>query len=41
MPTVIDELVVALELDPTAFTEGQKKAVDAFKKTNEAATFPR
>jgi hypothetical protein len=33
MPTAIDSLFVALELDPTQFTEGQKTAVDAFQKT--------
>lgn len=38
MPTVIDELVVTLGLDPTKFTEGQKKAADAFIKTRENAT---
>lgn len=36
--TVIDQLVVELGLDPAKFTQGQKDAIDSFKKTNEAAT---
>lgn len=35
MPTVIDELVVTLGLDPKNFTQGQREAVDAAKKTQE------
>jgi hypothetical protein len=31
----IDELVVELSLDPTKFTEGQREALDSFRKTNE------
>lgn len=37
MATTIDELVVTLGLDPTEFSEGQKKALDDFKKTQESA----
>lgn len=33
MPTIIDELVVTLGLDPSKFTEGQKKVAEAFLKT--------
>jgi hypothetical protein len=33
MPTVIDALIVTLGLDPTQFTEGQKKTVDSLRKT--------
>ncbi len=32
MPTVIDSLVVELGLDPSKFTKGQEKAVDALRK---------
>lgn len=35
-PTVIDALVVELGLDPKRFTQGQKDAIEAFKKTREA-----
>lgn len=35
--TVIDELIVRLGLDPSGFTKGQKKAVDALKKTQQQA----
>jgi hypothetical protein len=31
----IDELVVTLSLDPSNFTEGQRKALDSFKKTDD------
>lgn len=37
MPTVVDELVVKLGLDPKDFVSGQKKATDALRKTKEAA----
>lgn len=37
MPTVIDSLVVELGLDPKKFTQGQKDAIAAFKKTQEEA----
>jgi hypothetical protein len=37
MPTVIDELVVKLGLDPKDFVSGQKKAEDALRKTKDAA----
>jgi len=37
MPTIIDELVVRLGLDPKDFEAGQKKAADAFLKTKQAA----
>lgn len=30
MPSVIDELIVQLKLDPTQFTKGQKEAAEAF-----------
>lgn len=33
----VDELVLVLALDPTKFNEGQKAALDAFNKTQEAA----
>ena len=35
---VIDELVVILGLDPRKFTEGQRTAMESFKKGKEAAT---
>lgn len=35
---VIDELIVVLGLDPRKFNEGQRQALDAFKKTKEGAT---
>lgn len=35
MPTIIDSLVVELGLDPKKFTQGQKDALAAFKKTAE------
>lgn len=38
MANVIDTLVVLLKLDPTQFNEAQKKAVNDFKKTGEAAS---
>lgn len=38
MPTVIDSLVVLLNLDPSNFTKGQKDAMASLKKTEEAAT---
>lgn len=37
MATVIDTLVVELGLDPAKFTQGQKDALAAFKKTREEA----
>ncbi len=37
MPTVVDELVVTLGLDPTKFTAGQKAAADALLKTRDNA----
>lgn len=36
MPTVIDSLVVTLGLDPRNFTEEQKKALEAFNKSQDA-----
>lgn len=38
MATVLDALVVTLGLDPRKFTEGQKTALEAFKKTQEQST---
>lgn len=38
MATVIDELIVVLNLDPKKFTEAQKAALQAFKRTQEQAT---
>lgn len=35
MANVVDELVVTLGLDPRQFNEGQKAALEAFKKTQE------
>lgn len=37
MPTLIDSLYVSLGLDPTEYKKGQKEAVDASKKTKDAA----
>jgi len=37
MPTVIDSLVVELGLDPSKFTQGQKDALEAFKRSQDAA----
>jgi len=37
MSTVIDELIVVLGLDTSKFTEGQRDALAAFKKTKEGA----
>jgi hypothetical protein len=37
MATVIDELVVVLGLDPRKFTEGQRDAIAAFKRTQQEA----
>ena len=37
MPTIIDSLVIEFSLDPTKFTEGQKKVVDSLKNVEEAA----
>jgi hypothetical protein len=37
MATIIDTLIVQLGLDPSKFTEGQKKAVAELKKTRESA----
>lgn len=36
MPTVIDSLVVTLGLDPKNFTDEQKKALEAFNKSQDA-----
>ena len=42
MTNVIDELVVLLDLDPTKFKEGERDALDAFRRTrNEAESFGR
>ncbi len=38
MANVVDELVVVLGLDASAFTEGQKRALESFKKTRDDAT---
>ena len=35
--TVIDTLVLELGLDPAKFTQGQREAIDAFQRSNEAA----
>jgi hypothetical protein len=37
MPNVIDSLVILLDLDPSKFNEGQKKALDQLKKTKDSA----
>ena len=37
MPTIVDELLVTLSLDPTKFTEGQKKAANSLVKMKEEA----
>jgi hypothetical protein len=37
MPTLIDSLIVSLDLDPKNFTKGQKEAADSFLKTGEEA----
>lgn len=37
MPNVLDSFFIEIGLDPKNFTEGQKKVVDAFKKTQEEA----
>lgn len=37
MANVVDSFVIELGLDPRSFTEGQRAALDAFKKTQEAA----
>lgn len=37
MPEVLDSLFVEIGLDPTKFTEGQKKALASFKKTQDEA----
>lgn len=37
MPTVIDELVLELDLDPTKFTQSQREAIDALRRFQEAA----
>lgn len=34
----VDELVVELKLDPSQFTQGQREAVDSFKKTQDEFT---
>src|SRR5579863_2864994 len=38
MPTLLDEFVLALKLDPSQFTESQQKAADALSQTEGAAT---
>lgn len=38
MPTVIDELIVELKLDPKGFDEGQKKAVSDLRRFEKEAT---
>lgn len=38
MANVVDELVVVLGLDATQFSEGQKRALESFKKTRDDAT---
>src|SRR6202051_875714 len=38
MAIVLDELVLVLGLDPAKFNQGQKDALEAFRKTQEAAT---
>ena len=37
MPTVIDSLIVSLSLDPSGFTEGQRKAADSIRQMETAA----
>jgi hypothetical protein len=37
MPTVLDSFTIELGLDPRQFTEGERDAMAAFKKTQEAA----
>ncbi len=37
MPTVIESLVVELGLDPKKFTQGQKDAIESFKRSQDAA----
>jgi muramidase (phage lysozyme) len=37
MTQVIDELVINLGLDPTKFTQGQRDALESFKKTSEGS----
>lgn len=37
MPTIIDELVVKLKLDPTGYRRGRQEVTDDMKKTSEAA----
>src|SRR5690348_13966860 len=38
MPTIIDALVVELDLDPKKFNQGQKDAVEALRKLEDGAT---
>lgn len=38
MPTIIDALVVQLDLDPKKFNEGQKDAVESLRKLEDGAT---
>ena len=38
MPIVIDQLVVELGLDPTKLNQGQRDALESFRKTREEAT---
>src|ERR1700687_5545371 len=33
MPTIIDSLIVTLGLDPTQFTQGQKRAIQSLQQT--------
>lgn len=37
MPTVVDSLIISLDLDPKNFNKGQKEAAQAFLKTKEQA----
>src|SRR3990167_1651110 len=38
MPIVFDQLVVELGLDPTKLNQGQRDALESFRKTREEAT---
>lgn len=38
MPTIIDDFIVRIGLDPAPFKKGSRDATDAFKKTKESAT---
>jgi hypothetical protein len=37
MPTIIDNLIVSLSLDPSRFTSGQKEAADALRKLEDSS----